>query len=477
MTVPGTPLVTDQYQLTMMQGYFKAGLMETEACFDLFFREAPFNGGYTIFAGLSEALEYLETFSFREKELSYLKSLGCFDDSFLEYLETFRFEGDVDSVAEGTAVFPLAPVLRVTAPIDQCQFIETALLNTINFQTLIATKSARICTEAGSDNVMEFGLRRAQGMDGALTASRAAYIGGCASTSNVNAGYTYGIPVSGTHAHSWVTAFDDELAAFQAYAKIYPDNTILLVDTYNTLESGVPNAIIVAQEMKAKGHNLVGVRLDSGDLAYLSIESRKMLDKAGFGDVKIVASGDLDEHIIHDLKIQGAKIDIFGVGTRLVTAQDDPALTGVYKLSAVRKKNETEWQDKLKLAEGEGKSNLPCIKNVWRLFDNKGEMIADLIEREGASPYFVKGITGVHPVTAYKKKLYTDIAEAKLLLEPVMRRGKLIGNQPALSEIRENVKKSLDALHPTMKRLLNPHIYKVSLGKELAEATAKMRGQ
>jgi len=474
MSVPPSAIMTDLYQLTMMQGYLETGLSDDEACFDLFFRSNPFGGGYTLFAGLEEALNFLEAMRFSAEDMEYLDSLGIFNKAFLDFLAGFKFTGDVHSPDEGCVVFPLEPVLRVTAPLYQCQLVETALLNIINFQTLIATKSARICQEAGHDNVIEFGLRRAQGVDGGLTASRAAYVGGCSGTSNMLAGKKYGIPVRGTHAHSWVTAFDSELEAFQKFAAIFPDNCILLVDTYDTLKSGVPNAIKTGLEMKGRGHKLLGIRLDSGDLAFLSIEARKALDAAGLHDTKIVASNELDENIIHDLKAQGAKIDIFGVGTRLVTGFGEPAITGVYKMSALRKKG-GEWVNKLKLSEWAAKSSLPGVKQVWRMKEADGTMMADLIEMDGEKPDFSQGVWGHHPILDYQKKFYDNVAGAEPMLKPVMTGGKAAKHRPALKEIREHARQSLSALHHTTKRLLNPHRYKVSLGQNLNDITMKMR--
>lgn len=475
MSVPASALVTDLYQLTMMQGYLKAGLSEEEACFDLFFRKNPFGGGYTIFAGISEALAFLSGMKFSDDDISYLRSLKIFTPDFLDYLRRFKFTGDVFAADEGTAMFPMEPVLRVAAPLYQAQLVETALLNVINFQSLIATKSARICQSAGEDNVIEFGLRRAQGMDGGLTASRAAYIGGCVATSNVQAGAVYGIPVRGTHAHSWVSAFENELTAFRKFVEIYPSNPILLVDTYDTLASGVPNAIKVALEMKERGQSLYGVRLDSGDLAFLSAETRKALDGAGLNGVKIVGSNELDENIIHDLKTQGAKIDLFGVGTKLVTADGEPAMSGVYKMAAIRSSG-GPWRMKMKISDGLGKATIPGIKQVWRLHDSKGEMMADLVELAESPPDFLKGVWGFHPTIEYHRKFYDGIGEASPLLSPVLRGGAVTADQISLPLIRERVKRELSALHPTTRRLLNPHIYKVSVGPKLKDATASLRG-
>jgi nicotinate phosphoribosyltransferase len=375
-------LLTDMYQLTMSYGYWKAGLAEREAVFHLFFRENPFHGGFTLSCGLGDCVKYMLGFRFGDNDLAYLAELKGDDDqplfeaAFLEYLRELRLRFDVDAIPEGSVVFPHEPLLRVRGPILQAQLMETALLNIVNFQSLIATKAARICLAAQGDPVVEFGLRRAQGVDGALTASRAAYVGGCAATSNLMAGKLFGIPVRGTHAHSWVLAFDDELAAFNAYADALPNNAYFLVDTYNSLD-GVKHAVEVGKRLQKSGHRLGGIRLDSGDLAYLSIEARKILDAGGFKDALILASNDLDEHLIASLKQQGAAIQVWGVGTKLVTAYDQPALGGVYKLSALRRADGT-WAHKLKLSEQAAKVNNPGLLQVRR-FQQGREFIGDAI--------------------------------------------------------------------------------------------------
>ena len=426
-------------------------------------------------AGLETALKYLEGLRFSEDEIEYLRGEGHFRSEFLDYLAKMRFTGEVLAVSEGTVVFPLAPIFRIIGPLDQLQLVESAILNMINFQTLVATKASRICQEAGVDNVMEFGLRRAQGFDGAMTASRAAYIGGCAATSNMAAARALGIPARGTHAHSWVNAFASELEAFRAFVKIYPVGAVLLVDTYDTLQSGIPNAIKVAGEMRSRGEKLAGVRLDSGDLAFLSIEARGMLDAAGLTEVKIICSSELDEHIIHDLKIQGARIDIYGVGTKLVTADGDPSLTGVYKMAAMQD-DRGEWRMTMKKTDGLKKSTLPGIKQVYRMFDKKGEMVGDLLELESAPPDFSRPVRGVHPQIDSAYKVYEGISDAQALLAPVMSGGKITVELPGLDAIRARAKAQLASLHPTMRRLLNPHEYKVSVGPKLWEMARKMRG-
>ncbi|MEQ9379834.1 MAG: nicotinate phosphoribosyltransferase, partial [Pirellulales bacterium] len=377
-------LLTDLYQLTMAYGYWKLGHAEREAAFHLSFRKPPFAGGYAVVAGLGPAIEYLQGFRFDESDIAYLAKLTgndderLFEDGFLEYLKQIRLAVDIDAMPEGTVAFAQEPLVRVRGAMLQCQILETALLNIVNFQTLIATKAARICSATGGEPVLEFGLRRAQGVDGGLTASRAAYLGGCAATSNVLAGKKYGIPVKGTHAHSWVMSFDDELSAFDGYAEAMPNNSVFLVDTYDTLE-GVRNAVQVGHRLRDRGYEMVGIRLDSGDLSYLSIEARKILDAGGFPNATIVASNDLDEHIIESLKSQGAKIAVWGVGTRLVTAYDQPALGGVYKLGAM-KDDRGEWQPKVKLSEQAAKTTIPGVLQVRRFYANDklaGDMIYD----------------------------------------------------------------------------------------------------
>jgi nicotinate phosphoribosyltransferase len=466
-------LVTDFYELTMMQGYLRWGLADCPAVFELFFREIPLQGGYCVAAGLADAVEFLTELRFDEGDIAYLRWLGDFDDAFLERLRRFRFTGDVDAIPEGTPVFPLEPLLRVRAPLFEAQLVESALLNIVNFQTLIATRAARVCQEAGRDNVLEFGLRRAHGFDGAFSATRAAYVGGCVATSNVEAARHLGIPARGTQAHSWIMAFPDELTAMRRYAETFPDNCVLLVDTYDTLRSGIPHAIQVARELRARGHELKGIRLDSGDLAYLSVEARRMLDEAGFPDVKILASGDLDEWIIRDLKSQGARIDLWGVGTRLVTSHGASALTGVYKLMALL--DGTHWIPRVKLAETPAKSTIPGIKQVWRLYDADGWMMADLITLETETVEPGRPVTGYHPFLDNQFKTYEGIARAEPLLVPILRGGQFVRALPPLGEIRARTLQLLDRLHPTSRRLLNPHTYKVSLSETLKDLTHRLR--
>ena len=460
----GSALLTDLYQLTMAYGYWKTRTHEKEAVFHLYFRKAPFQSGYTVAAGLSDVIAWLRELRFTSTDLSYLASLtgndgrALFENDFLEYLRTFAFTCDVDAMPEGTLVFPNEPLLRIQGPILQAQIIETALLNFINFQTLIATKAARICLAAQGEPVLEFGLRRAQGVDGALAASRAAFIGGCSATSNVLAGQIFGIPVKGTHAHSWVMSFDDEPAAFRAYAAAMPNNCVFLVDTYDTLE-GVTRAIEVGRWLRSRGHEMAGIRLDSGDLAYLSIHARRMLDDAGFPQAVIVASNDLDEHIISSLKQQGARIGMWGVGTKLVTAFDQPALGGVYKLSAIRE-TRGPWTYKVKLSEQAIKVTTPGILQVSR-FTRNGEFIADMIYNEYAPPSGTRAI--VDPNNTTRRKTIPADATCEDLLVPVFRRGELVYDEPTLAETKKRAQSQLAKLYAGTKRLLNPHEYPVGL--------------
>lgn len=457
-------LLTDLYQLTMAQGYWKTGTIAKDAAFHLFFRKAPFKSGYTIACGLEDALCFFQALRFDAEDVEYLKSIQgndsqpLFEPGFLEYLRQVRFTCDVDAVPEGTVVFPHEPLLRVQGPILEAQLAETALLTILNFQSLLATKAARICQSAQGEPVIEFGLRRAQGPDGGMTASRAAYIGGCVGTSNVLAGKRYGIPIKGTHAHSWVMSFESELEAFHNYAQSMPNNCIFLVDTYDSLE-GVRHAVEVGQWLRQQGHKMVGIRLDSGDLAYLSIEARKILDAAGFKDAVIVGSNDLDEHIITSLKLQHAAINVWGVGTRLVTAYDQPALGGVYKLSAIRAPGGS-WQPKIKLSEQAVKVNNPGILQVRRFYNDRqflGDAIFDALQPVPGE------FTIVDPSDITRRKTFAaDIAWQDLLV-PVMRKGTAVCEVPAIHHIRDRVQKQLSMLHPGIKRLVNPHQYPAGL--------------
>ncbi len=470
-------LQTDLYQLTMAAAYFHAGKTEQDSVFHLFFRRLPFSGGYAIAAGLENALEWLENFRFQKDDLQYLRTLktkngtALFSQEFLSYLADLRLHLDIDAIPEGTLAFPQQPLLRVQGPILQAQLVETALLNLINFQTLIATKAARICHAAGAP-VLEFGYRRAQGPDGGLTASRAAYIGGCSSTSNVLAGQKYGIPVSGTHAHSWVMSFDDEQDAFDSYAEAMPDNSILLVDTYNTLD-GIRHAIRTAGKLRQNGHQLTGIRLDSGDLAWLSQKAREMLDEAGLPEVKIVASNDLDEEVIESLRYQGAKIDFYGVGTQLVTAAGQPALGGVYKLTAL-KQADGSWKPRIKVSEQRIKSTLPGRLQVRRFFSGDrfvGDGIFDL-DHLPSEPYVL-----VDPLDPLRRKTLPSDIQHQDLLQPVMREGKRLSETVALSQIREHAAEQLRHLHPGILRSKNPHPYPAGLMENLYERWEEMLSQ
>ena len=467
-----SPLWTDLYELTMMGGYLESGLADRRAVFDLFFRGVPDSGGYAVAAGTEPIIDYVTRLCFSPEEILYLRKLGLFREDFLRRLEGFRFSGEIHAVAEGTPVFPLEPVLRVEAPLFEAQLLESALLNLFNYSTLVATKAARVVHEVGGGRVMEFGMRRAQGPDGSLSATRAAYIGGAGSTSNTLAAMALGIPAAGTHAHSWVMAFNDELAAFRAYAACYPDDTILLLDTYDTLSRGVPNAITVGHEMAAAGHALKGVRLDSGDLAYLSGEVRRALDEAGLPEVQIVASGDLDEWIIHDLIHQGARIDLWGVGTRLVTGGRSPALPGVYKLAAIARDGHVA--PTMKLSDNPAKETLPGPKQVWRLYGQDGGMLGDLVALVDEVLPPRGTVCGINPEHEYQYKEY-HYAEARPLLVPVVRDGARVVPERSLAEIREHAARELDRLHPTSRRLLNPHVYKVSITERLRDERARLR--
>lgn len=463
-------LLTDFYQLTMAYAYWKSGKGEQEAVFNLFFRKNPFEGGFTLAAGLDYVVDFCRNFKFDAEDLTYLREMKqkdgspVFESGFLDYLKEMKFTCDIDAVEEGTVVFPNAPLIRVKGPLIQCQLLETPLLNIINFQTLIATKAARINLAAQGAPVLEFGLRRAQGIDGALAASRASYIGGCTSTSNVMAGKLFGIPVSGTHAHSWIMSFETEIEAFEAYAEAFPDQCVFLVDTYETLH-GVKNAIKVGEILRSKGKEMVGIRIDSGDLAYYSVQARQLLDEAGFPNAKIVASNDLDEHIISSLKTQDAAIDVWGVGTKLVTAFDQPALGAVYKLSAV-KNSEGTWEPKVKVSQQSLKINVPGIHTIKRYFSN-GKAVADMIYLEGQE-IDPKGVVIIDPNDATRRKrLMPAFYKEEDLLKPIFKQGELVYQLPSLAAIRERSTLQLEAFDKTHKRLINPHTYPVGLEENL----------
>ncbi|AWW32461.1 nicotinate phosphoribosyltransferase [Echinicola strongylocentroti] len=463
-------LLTDFYQLTMAYAYWKSGKAEQEAVFNLFFRKNPFQSGFTIAAGLDYVIDYCRNFKFDENDLSYLGEMKqadgtpTFDPAFVQYLRELEFSCDVDAVEEGSVIFPNTPMIRVKGPLLQCQLLETPMLNIINFQTLVATKAARITLEAKGDPVLEFGLRRAQGIDGALAASRASYIGGCSSTSNVMAGKLFGIPVSGTHAHSWIMAFESEIAAFEAYAAAFPDNCIFLVDTYDTIK-GVQNAIKVGNALKANGKKLLGVRIDSGDLAYYSNMARELLDEAGFTDTKVVASNDLDEHILSSLKMQEASIDIWGIGTKLVTAYDQPALGAVYKMAAL-KDPDGKWVPKVKVSQQSIKINIPGYHNVRRFYKND-KAISDMIYLENGEK-LAEELTIIDPYDPTKRrKINPGSMESKDLLVPIFKNGEKVYSRPKLEEIRNRTLTNLERFDKAHKRLINPHIYPVGLEESL----------
>ena len=467
-------LLTDLYQLTMAYGYWRQNLHEREAVFHLYFRKAPFEGGYAVAAGLALAVDYLQNLRFAEEDLAYLaglqgsKGTPLFPDDFLAYLRELKFTCDVDAVAEGTVVFGQEPLLRVQGPLLQAQLVETALLTLLNFQTLIATKAARVRDAAGpADQVLEFGLRRAQGPDGGLGASRAAYLGGADATSNVLAGRLFGIPVRGTHAHAWVQAFGDEERAFAAYADAFPDDSVFLVDTYDTLD-GVRHAIEVALAMRARGHELGGIRLDSGDLAYLSKQARQLLDAAGLEQVRIVASNDLEESLIVSLKQQGARIDTWGVGTQLVTAYNQPALGGVYKLAALRAEDGQSWDFTLKLSEQQAKTSIPGILQVRRyLSEPGGHPRADMIYNVAAPNPLPEAPLILDPADPTRRRPVRAGAPFVDLLAPVLRGGQLVQALPTLAASRAHARQQVAGLDPSIRRFLNPHVYPVGLEEGL----------
>jgi len=457
-------LMTDLYQLTMMYGYYKHGMHKNKAVFDLFFRKRGEVSTLAVAAGLEQAIDYVKNIEFDEEDIAYLRSLKLFDEDFLAELRRLRFTGEIYAVPEGTIVFPMEPLLRVYAPIMEAQLLETTLLNIINHQTLIATKAHRVVTAASGDTVMEFGLRRAQGPDAGIYGARAAIIAGCNSTSNVLTGKLYHIPAAGTHAHSWVMSFENELEAFRAYARTFPDACLLLVDTYNTLKSGVPNAIKVFQELRAEGHEPLGIRLDSGDIAYLSIQARKMLDEAGFQNAKIVASSDLDEEIIWDLKAQGARIDSWGVGTKMITSYDNPALGGVYKMAI--EEVDGVRHPRLKLSENPEKVTNPGYKKLYRIYNEEGYAVADLIALEHEQYDVSKPLTIFDPVDTWKQMTLTNYSMRELLV-PVFVNGEQVYQSPSLCEIKDYAKRERDSFYNEYKRLHKPHRYKVDLSQEL----------
>ena len=482
---PSLGLLTDFYQLTMAYGYWKAGVADRDAIFHLYFRKNPFDGGYTLAAGLDPAIDLVTGLGFDETDLAYLEGLRTekddplFESGFLDYLGAMKPSCDVEAIPEGRVVFAPEPLLRITGPIAQCQLLETPLLNTVNYQTLIATKAARIRQACGNDPLIEFGLRRAQGVDGSLSATRAAYIGGADATSNVLGGRLFDIPVRGTHAHSWVMFFDSEREAFLQFARTMPDNCIFLVDTFDTLE-GVRNAIEIGLGLQSQGHRLMGIRLDSGDLAYLSVEARRMLDKAGLNETSILASNDLDEHLITSLKQQDSAVGAWGVGTRLVTGFDQPSLGGIYKLSAVRDE-EGQWSHRLKLSEQTLKVSYPGRLQVRR-FTRDEKPIGDMIYETEMGPEQPPMI--VDPKDPIRSKAIPPMADAEELLIPVVQQGQRVYEAPSLATTRRRALVELGAFHPTIRRLDNPHEYPVGLDPKLnrrrteliLEARGKLRG-
>jgi nicotinate phosphoribosyltransferase len=463
--MPVSALMTDLYELTMAQGYFRFGL-DRPAVFDMFFRRQPFGGGFSIFAGLAPLLEALRGLHFSAEDLAYLESQKIFERDFLDYLAGFRFKGDVWAMPEGTPVFPQEPLVRVHASLVEAQLVEGLLLCMLNFQSLVATKAARVYEASHGGTILEFGLRRAQGVDGALSASRAAYLGGASATSNTLAGRTYGIPVAGTMAHSWVMAFTDETEAFEKYAELYPDKTILLIDTFNTLKSGLAHAIPVGRRLAAMGKSF-GVRLDSGDIQYLSMQVRQALDAAGLTDAKIAVSNELDEHIVRELVAAGCPIDIWGVGTHLVTGGSDSSFTGVYKL--VQKQVGGKDVPTMKVSDNPEKSTNPGVKQVWRFFDECGSPLADLVGLHDETVGTARSWTFHHPSVDSRSFSLEARGEVRPLLSQVMRAGELSAAEPALADLRGQTLKNLSALDLTYKRLLNPHLFKVSISSRLRE--------
>lgn len=459
-------MLTDFYELTMANGYLVNGVGNKITCFDMFFRRVPDGGGFAIMAGVEQLLEYFNNLKFNKEDIDYLKSKNIFSKEFLDYLEDFKFECDVWAIPEGTPIFPGEPIVTVVGPAIQAQFVETMILLTINHQSLIATKANRIVRAAQGRPVMEFGSRRAQGYDGAILGARAAYIGGCVGTACTMTDRDYNIPAFGTMAHSWVQLFPTEYDAFKAYAEVYPDDCTLLVDTYNVLKSGVPNAIKVFNDVVVpKGYRPKGVRLDSGDIAYLSKRVRKMLDKAGFEDVKIVASNSLDEYIISDILAQGAKVDSFGVGERMITSKSEPVFGGVYKMSAVM--DDGKWIPKIKISENVEKINNPHFKTVYRLFDNTtGKAIADVITLHDEVIDDTKQYEIFDPIYTWKRKTLTNFTAKKLMVK-ILEMGKCIYKSPDIKEIRAYCMDQIDKLWDEVLRFENPHIYYVDLSQKL----------
>ena len=473
-------LLTDLYQLTMMQGYYEQKQNNEVVVFDMFFRKNPCGNGYSIAAGLEQVIDYIKNLHFTYDDIVYLRGLGIFSEDFLHYLSGFHFSGDIYAVPEGTVVFPKEPLIKVIAPIMEAQLVETAILNIVNHQSLIATKTARIVSSAQGDGVMEFGLRRAQGPDAGLYGARAAMIAGCVGTSNVLAGKMFDVPAMGTHAHSWIMSFKDEYTAFKTYANLYPVNCTLLVDTYDTLKSGIPNAIRVFKEAKESGKMFkkYGIRLDSGDLAYLSKKARMMLDEAGFPDASICASNDLDEHLIHDLKVQGAKINVWGVGTNLITSKDCPSFGGVYKLAGIMNE-EGDFVPKIKISENTEKITNPGNKTIYRIYDkDTGKIQADLICFANEMFDTSEDLLLFDPIETWKKtKLPGGSYTMRELLVPVFRKGECIYESPAVMAIADYCKQEKDTLWDESKRLFYPHKVHVDLSQKLYDVKKSLLDQ
>ncbi len=469
MIATNLTMMTDLYELTMMQGYFNSQAKE-QVVFDVFYRKNPSGSAYAIACGLEQMIEYIKNLSFSYEDIDYLRSLNMFSEEFLSYLAGFHFSGDIYAIPEGTVVFPKEPLVKVVAPIMEAQLVETAILNIINHQSLIATKASRVNYAAGG-GVMEFGLRRAQGPDAGTLGARAAVIGGCVGTSNVLAGELYQIPVMGTHAHSWIMSFPDEYTAFKTYAGMYPDACILLVDTYDTLKSGIPHAIQVFKEMREAGIQSAkyGIRLDSGDLAYLSKKARKMLDEAGFPDAIISASSDLDEYLINSLKNQGATITSWGVGTNLITSADNPAFGGVYKLAAIKHEGEEEFTAKIKISENPEKITNPGNKTIFRLYEKEtGKIKADLICLVGETLDENEDLEIFDPISTWKRTLLpAGSYEVRELLVPVFQSGQCVYESPSTMEIKAQCEKELDTLWDENRRLMNPQTVHVDLSQKL----------
>lgn len=457
-------LLTDLYQLTMLNGYYEKNIHEDIVVFDMFFRKNACNGGYTIICGIEQLVEYINNLHFSDDDLKYLKSLDLFSDKFLDFLKDFKFTGDIYAVEEGTIMFPKEPVITVKAPLYQAQLIETALLTIVNFQSLIATKASRVCYSAAGDPVFEFGLRRAQGPDAGTYGARAAVIGGCSGTANVLAGKMFDIPVIGTQAHSWVQKFDNELESFRAYADVYPDKCLLLVDTYDVLKSGVPNAIKVFDELKAKGHKPMGIRIDSGDLQYLSVEAKKLFEEAGYTDLSYTASNDLDEYTIASLKSSGAAINSWGVGTKLITSAESPSLGGVYKLAGSY--DGDTLVPKIKVSEEPEKINNPGFKKVVRIYNEDNKAEADLIMLHDEKINASKPLTIFDPTYTWKRKTFHKYT-IKELQKPLFKNGECKYVSKSVNEIKKYVNDQLSTLWDAYKRFSNPKEYKVDLSDNL----------